>query len=120
MPRRRIHGRKKRSPARFSYMSAPMGEEQTNYSPEEQEINARLEQQDEMERAEKERKQQKQLQDQQQRAVQQFQNARTAQDDPDGAHTHRRRESGLGGLIQLAGRGKQSQTQSPFYHKKKY
>ena len=131
MARKRIHGRKKRSPVRTSMyippggsavdpmtgqtMSRPMqnpigqigGEDYTNYSPEQM-------QQMQMQGAE----QMKRAQFEQQRMLQQQRRIQNPQQGgKDGAHGHRERTSGLGGMIKSAAthaRRKGGQSPSPY------
>ena len=128
MSRKRIHGRKKRSPIRTSMYIPPgssatdpmpgetisrpanavavkpIGEQQNNYDPDQQQALFKQRQRE----AEKRQQQ-----------IMHAYNAGRGKGG-DGAHTHRERDSGLGGIIQSVGRGKGGQTQSPLYHKKKY
>ena len=130
MARKRIHGRKKRSPARFGMEAAIMaanamksnnqpgtppsefygsqmntGENYTNYSPEQQQQSI-----DEGRRQQAQFEQQRMYQQQQR-----LQNPR--QGGKDGAHSHRERTSGLGGMIRSAAthaRRKGGQSPSPY------
>ena len=119
MARKRIHGRKKRSPARFGIEGAiaaqsnnqnPIGQiggqDYTNYSPDQM-------QQMQTQGAER----MKRAQFEQQRMSQQhaqMQNPNQGGKDGAHSHSHRERNSGLGGIIKSVGRGKGGQTQSPY------
>tara|TARA_R100000008_G_scaffold77604_2_gene58124 strand:+ start:205 stop:576 length:372 start_codon:yes stop_codon:yes gene_type:complete len=120
--RKRIHGkRRRRSPIKFTM--APIGEEQSNYDPQQQDIQMKLRMQEEMERSDRERKsaqesirRQQQQQRQTMNQLQQMQQQR-GEGGGDGAHTHEASDFNLGGLIQSTGKGAQSP--SPFYHRRK-
>ena len=120
MARKRIHGRKKRSPARFGIEGAiaaqsnnqnPIGQiggqDYTNYSPDQM-------QQMQTQGAE----QMKRAQFEQQRMSQQQQQMQMPhQGGKDGTHSHRERTSGLGGMIRSAAthaRRKGGQSPSPY------
>jgi hypothetical protein len=134
MARRRIHGRKKRSPVKFWEGVAAtqrFGENQTNYNPGQQALDMKLQMQDSMDaeryrrQAEYDMKRQRDTQTQQMQKLQQAQQKMMQSQQQqssgaggDGNHTHR--GAGLGGIINSVGRGKGGQSQSPFYHKKKY
>ena len=138
MPKRRIYAKRKKrrgSPAKFFDAITAVkgfGEQQTNYDPEQQELNMKLQMQDRMDAQRMQRQQmsemkrQRDAQMQQMRKAQksmmqaQSQQSQQSRGGGEGAHTHPQRDSGLGGIISSFGRGKGGQTQSPMYHKKKY
>ena len=126
MPKRRIYARRRKrrgSPAKLRFA---FGEQQTNYDPEQQELNMKLQMQDAMDAQRMQRQQMAEMKAQRDKQIQQMQQAmqqnqqRYKAGGGDGAHTHAPRDVNLGGIVSSIGRGKGGQTQSPLYRKKKY
>ena len=122
MARKRIHGRKKRAPLKTVYTGPAFdmsnaqvqnpigqigGEDYTNYSPEQ--MQQRMD--------EGRRQHEMAMREQQQRLQQQRQIQNPQQGGKDGAHSHRERTSGLGGMIRSVAthaRRKGGQSPSPY------